>query len=117
VIEVTPHLAGLVIHQDYQTDALEHLTKEASMTKLFTSFAVLAVIMGFAGPAFAKERLPEKYVTGLRNNCVGDYMTKCMGISLSGPGAFQCLRKKVSSLSPGCQGAVRAVLSDPNYEE
>jgi hypothetical protein len=87
------------------------------MTKHFTSFAALAVIVGLAGPAFAKEPLPQKYVTGLRNNCTADYMSNCMGISLNGPAAFQCLRKKLSSLSSGCQGAVRAVLSDPNYEE
>jgi hypothetical protein len=87
------------------------------MTKLFTSVAALTVIVGLAAPAFAKDPLPQKYVTGLRNNCMGDYMSNCMGINPNGPGAFQCLRKKISSLSSGCQGAVRAVLSDPNYEE
>jgi hypothetical protein len=87
------------------------------MTKLFTSAATLVVIAGIAGPAFAKDPIPQKYITGLRNNCMSDYMSNCMGISPSGPGAFQCLRKKLSSLSAGCQGAVKAVLNDPRYEE
>ena len=87
------------------------------MTKLFTSAATLAVIVGLAGPAFAKDPLPQKYITGLRSNCTMDYMSNCMGINPNGPGAFQCLRQKISSLSSGCQGAVRAVMSDPNYQE
>jgi hypothetical protein len=87
------------------------------MTKRFTSLAALAVIVGLAAPAFAKDPLPQKYITGLRNNCTADYLSKCMGISPSGPGAFQCLRSKLSSLSAGCRGAMRAVMNDPNYEE
>ena len=79
------------------------------MTKFITSVAALAVIAGLAGPASALEQMPQKYITALRSNCVGDYMSKCMHINPNGGAAFQCLRKNVSSLSPGCQDAVRAV--------
>lgn len=79
------------------------------MTKFITSVAALAVIAGLAGPASALEQMPQKHITALRNNCVGDYMSRCMGVNPNGGAAFQCLRKNVSSLSPGCQEAVRAV--------
>lgn len=82
------------------------------MTKLITSVAALAVIAGIAGfaaPASAMEQMPQKYITALRNNCVGDYMSKCMSVNPNSPAAFQCLRKNVSSLSSGCQDAVKAV--------
>ena len=79
------------------------------MTKLITSVAALAVIAGLAGPASAMEQMPQKYITALRNNCVMDYMSNCMGVNPNGGAAFQCLRKNVSSLSSACQEAVRAV--------
>jgi hypothetical protein len=79
------------------------------MTKFITSVAALALIAGLAGPAFALEQMPQKNIAALRANCVGDYMSKCMSISPSSPAAFQCLRKNVSTLSSGCQQAVRAV--------
>jgi len=79
------------------------------MTKLITSVAALAVIAGLAGPASAMEQMPQKYITALRNNCTMDYMSHCMGVNPNGGAAFQCLRKNVSSLSSGCQDAVRAV--------
>jgi len=77
------------------------------MTKFITSVAALALIAGFAVPASALEPMPQKYITALRANCSSDYMSHCMGSN--GPAAFQCLRKNVSSLSSGCQEAVRAV--------
>ena len=79
------------------------------MTKFITSVAAFALIAGLAGSASALEQMPQKHITALRANCVGDYMSKCMSVSPSSPAAFQCLRKNVSTLSSGCQQAVRAV--------
>jgi hypothetical protein len=79
------------------------------MTKFITSVAALVVIAGLTGPASAMEQMPQKYITALRNNCVGDYLSHCMGVNPNGGEAFQCLRRNVSSLSSGCQEAVRAV--------
>jgi hypothetical protein len=79
------------------------------MTKLITSVATLAVLAVLAGPAFAMEKMPQKHITALRNKCVGDYMSHCMGVNPNGGAAFQCLRRNVSSLSSGCQEAVKAV--------
>ena len=79
------------------------------MTKFVTTVAALALITGFAAQASAMEQMPQKYITALRNNCVGDYMSHCLGVNPNGGEAFQCLRRNVSSLSSGCQEAVRAV--------
>ena len=81
------------------------------MTKLITSVATLIVIAGLVCPASAVEMMPnaEKHIAALRNNCVGDYMSHCLGVNPSSGAAFQCLRKNVNSLSSGCQQAVRAV--------
>lgn len=79
------------------------------MTKIITCLALIGTIAFFAGPASALEQMPQKYITALRNNCVGDYMSHCMGINPNGGAAFQCLRKNVNVLSSGCQQAVRAV--------
>jgi hypothetical protein len=82
------------------------------MTKFKASVAALALIASFAtftAPASALEQMPQKYITALRNNCVADYMSHCMGINPNGGAAFQCLRKNVNTLSSGCQEAVRAV--------
>jgi hypothetical protein len=81
------------------------------MTKLITLVAALVVIAGLAGPASALEQMPnaKQHIAALRNNCVGDYMSHCMGVNPNSGAAFQCLRKNVSSLSSGCQEAVKAV--------
>jgi hypothetical protein len=79
------------------------------MTKLITCLALIAAITAFAEPASALEQMPQKYMTALRNNCVGDYMSHCMGVNPNGGEAFQCLRRNVATLSSGCQQAVRAV--------
>jgi hypothetical protein len=81
------------------------------MTKLITSVAALVVIAGLAGPASALEQMPnaQKHIAALRSNCVGDYMSHCLGVNPNSGAAFQCLRRNVSSLSTGCQDAVRAV--------
>jgi len=81
------------------------------MTKFITSVAALVVIAGLAGPVSAQERMPnaEKHIAALRSNCVSDYMSHCLGVNPTSGAAFQCLRRNVSTLSSGCQGAVKAV--------
>jgi hypothetical protein len=93
------------------TDALRIHTQERPMTKFITSVATLVVIASLTGPALAKEMMPnaEKHIAALRNNCVRDYMSHCLGVNPNGSAAFFCLRKNVNSLSSGCQNAVRAV--------
>lgn len=69
----------------------------------------LAVMVGLSGSASALEQMPERYLTPLRNNCTGDYITHCLGVNPNSADAFQCLRRNIATLSPACQQAVRAV--------
>jgi hypothetical protein len=45
----------------------------------------------------------------IRAECRSDYQAHCASIPPGGMASLQCLQKNMSSLSPGCQGAVRAV--------
>ena len=45
----------------------------------------------------------------IRSQCSADYRAHCASIPPGGEASLQCLQKNMSSLSSGCQGAVRAV--------
>ena len=45
----------------------------------------------------------------IRSACRTDYQAHCASVPPGGQAALQCLQKNMSSLSSGCQGAVRAV--------
>jgi Cysteine rich repeat len=45
----------------------------------------------------------------IRAQCRSDYQAHCSSIPPGGMASLQCLQQNMSSLSPGCQGAVRAV--------
>jgi hypothetical protein len=52
----------------------------------------------------------------IRAECRADYEAHCASIPPGGMASLQCLQKNMSSLSPGCQGAVRAVEAPPKAE-
>ena len=45
----------------------------------------------------------------IRSACRADYQAHCASVPPGGEASLQCLQKNMSSLSSGCQGAVRAV--------
>ena len=45
----------------------------------------------------------------IRSACRADYQAHCSSIPPGGEASLQCLQKNMSSLSSGCQGAVRAI--------
>lgn len=45
----------------------------------------------------------------IRSQCRADYQAHCASVPPGGQASLQCLQKNMSSLSSGCQGAVRAV--------
>ncbi|MDO8398861.1 MAG: cysteine rich repeat-containing protein [Bradyrhizobium sp.] len=45
----------------------------------------------------------------IRSACRADYQTHCASVPPGGEASLQCLQKNMSSLSSGCQSAVRAV--------
>src|SRR5215218_1769291 len=45
----------------------------------------------------------------VKSQCRSDYIAHCSSVPPGGEASVQCLAKNMSSLSSGCQGAVRAV--------
>ena len=59
-------------------------------------------------PAFAQAP-SDAQRSAIRSACRSDYMARCSSVTPGGIEALQCLQKNMSSLSSGCQSAVRAV--------
>lgn len=61
-------------------------------------------------PAPALAQAPsEAQRDAIKSQCRSDYMAHCSSVPPGGEASLQCLQKNMSSLSSGCQGAVRAV--------
>jgi len=67
-----------------------------------------AVLFAVATPAFAQAPT-EAQKSAVRSACRSDYMKHCASVTPGGVEAIQCLTKNMSSLSGGCQSAVRAI--------
>src|ERR1700739_2610250 len=74
---------------------------------LFTASLAL-VLFGVATPA-SSQSPTDTQRSAIRSQCRSDYQAHCASIPPGGAAALQCLQQNMSSLSPGCQGAVRAV--------
>ena len=59
-------------------------------------------------PTFAQAPT-EAQRSAIRSECRSDYMAHCSDVPPGGLASLQCLQKNMSSLSSGCQSAVRAV--------
>jgi hypothetical protein len=70
---------------------------------------LLAVTLCMAvTPAFSQAPTDAQRAA-IRAECRSDYQAHCASIPPGGMASLQCLQQNMSSLSPGCQGAVRAV--------
>jgi hypothetical protein len=65
-----------------------------------------ATLFATATGAFAQT---EAQKSAIRSACRSDFMAHCSSVTPGGVEAYQCLQKNMSSLSSGCQTAVRAV--------
>ena len=72
-----------------------------------TRTAVLATVL-FATATGALAQT-EAQKSAIRSACRADFMAHCSSVTPGGVEAVQCLTKNMSSLSSGCQAAVRAV--------
>ena len=81
-----------------------------NMLKRTAALAALAacVVFAVAAPAFSQAPT-EAQRNAIRSECRSDYEAHCASIPPGGAASLQCLQQNMSSLSPGCQGAVRAV--------
>jgi hypothetical protein len=67
-----------------------------------------ATLFATAAGAFAQAPT-EAQKSAIRSACRSDFMAHCSSVTPGGVEAYQCLQKNMSSLSSGCQTAVRAV--------
>ena len=65
-------------------------------------------ILATAAPAFAQAP-SQAQRDAIKSQCRSDYMAHCSSVPPGGEASLQCLQKNMSSLSSGCQSAVRAV--------
>ncbi len=79
------------------------LRRAAALWALLT-----AAIFAIAAPAFSQAPT-EAQRDAIKSACRSDYMAHCSSVPPGGEASLQCLQKNMSSLSSGCQSAVRAV--------
>ena len=71
---------------------------------------MLMVTVGIAVATPARSQAPtDAQRSAIRAECRSDYEAHCASIPPGGMASLQCLQKNMSSLSSGCQSAVRAV--------
>jgi hypothetical protein len=75
-------------------------------TARFVSIA--AVMLAVVAPAFSQAPTDAQR-NAIRSECRSDYEAHCASIPPGGAASLQCLQSNISSLSSGCQTAVRAV--------
>jgi cysteine rich repeat protein len=80
-----------------------------TLRRAATLWASMATVI-FAGttPIFAQAPTDAQR-SAIRSECRSDYETHCASVPPGGAASLQCLQKNMSSLSSGCQTAVRAV--------
>src|SRR5467141_5312594 len=80
-----------------------------TLRRAATLWASMATII-FAGTAPAFSQAPtDAQRSAIRSECRADYEAHCASVPPGGEASLQCLQKNMSSLSSGCQSAVRAV--------
>jgi Cysteine rich repeat len=67
-----------------------------------------AILLTLAAPALSQAPTDAQR-SAIRSACRSDYQAHCSSIPPGGMASLQCLQKNMSSLSPSCQSAVRAV--------
>src|SRR6202795_3100569 len=70
--------------------------------------SITTVIFASLAPAFSQAPTDAQRST-IRSECRSDYQAHCASVPPGGAASLQCLQKNMSSLSSGCQTAVRAV--------
>jgi hypothetical protein len=70
--------------------------------------AIMTLLMSFVSSASAQGP-SEAQREAVKAQCRSEYMAHCSSIPPGGEASLQCLAKNMSSLSPSCQAAVRAV--------
>jgi hypothetical protein len=93
--------------QARQQEGFIQMIKALSRTAAPSAQAA-AVLLALATPAFSQAPTDAQR-TAIRSACRSDYQAHCSSIPPGGMASLQCLQQNLSSLSPSCQTAVRAV--------
>src|SRR6266850_6203236 len=78
------------------------LKRATKLAPWLAAAAILATAASAQAPSQAQR-------DAIKSQCRSDYMAHCSSVPPGGEASLQCLQKNMSSLSSGCQGAVRAV--------
>ena len=70
---------------------------------------VMASLMSVVAAPAVAQGPSEAQREAIKTDCRNDYIAHCSSIPPGGEASLQCLAKNMSSLSPSCQAAVRAV--------
>jgi hypothetical protein len=70
--------------------------------------AIAAILSAATTPSFSQAPTDAQR-SAIRSQCRSDYEVHCASVPPGGKASLQCLQKNMSSLSSGCQAAVRAV--------
>ena len=80
-----------------------------TLRRIVTLWASMVVIL-FAPATAAYSQAPtDAQRSTIRSQCRSDYQAHCSSVPPGGKASLQCLQQNMSSLSSGCQAAVRAV--------
>ena len=75
-----------------------------------SAFWTSMVVFLFAAATAAYSQAPtDAQRSAIRSQCRADYEAHCSSIPPGGKASLQCLQQNMSSLSSGCQAAVRAI--------
>jgi hypothetical protein len=78
--------------------------------RLTSALGASMVVILFAAATAAYSQAPtDAQRSAIRSQCRSDYEAHCASVPPGGKASLQCLQKNMSSLSSGCQAAVRAV--------
>jgi hypothetical protein len=72
------------------------------------SASMVAILLAVATAAYSQAPTDAQR-SAIRSQCRADYQAHCASIPPGGKASLQCLQQNMSSLSSGCQAAVRAV--------
>jgi hypothetical protein len=65
-----------------------------------------------AGSEALAQKPSQAQINAMRQSCRSDYMSHCSTVPTGGAPALNCLKQNLASLSPACQGAVKAIAPD-----
>src|ERR1700677_2995970 len=74
-----------------------------------SAFWAPMVVILFGATATYSQAPTDAQRSAIRAQCRADYQAHCASIPRGGKASLQCLQQNMSSLSSGCQAAVRAV--------